>query len=487
MSQAKKKLREDNRIDNWSYLWMAMFTAVGFLVFSIIDHFFGHFVLKIFGAVIIVSLVIGLIYSAWKKTNSERRTVYIILFVSIVLRLCYVIFTSGAEMSGPEFDTFSAVQTNLTLPEATQPLYYIASAFLYNFMAMFRFTAPYSLDIVRIVTEYLGIVSTIAVYYILCELEVNDTAVYLGTAIIAFHPGLIRLGGEISPLMPMFAAMTLAFMFLSRWNNFTNGFDFIFMSVSYGIAVMTDNSALIFIPVFAVLIIINLCRVFARKNAVNTISTLLQTLGGVAVWGVLSFVYPVRNMMMGKSTGIMRLLGNYQGSLDFRTKFASFSMGELFETFVSPKDKNAWIYLVKSSIFGSRTSIDSDLPSLVFVVFITIAFTAAAISGLCVFGNMIAHADSKKKVNIWTLIALTGCAIAYYVLQNMGATDAAFMDFRVVPVLLALGVTMLSNGMKVLSMKKKLSFVSQILYLLTVFIYLAFCTGCVVYGCWCIV
>jgi len=484
MSQAKKKLREDNRIDNWSYLWMAMFTAVGFLVFNIIDKFLGHMVLKVFGAAIIVLLVGGLLYSAWKKTNSERRTVYIILFISIVLRLCYVIITSGGVMEGAEFDTFTAVQTNLTLPETTQPLYYIMSAFLYNLVAMFRFTESYALDIVRIVTEYMGIVSAIAVYYILCELEVNDTAIYLGTSIIAFHPGLIRIGGEISPLMPMFALLTLTIVFLTRWNNFTNGFDFIFMSVTYGIAVMTDNSALIFLPVIAVLVIINLFRVFARKNFANTISTILQTVGGVAIWGLLSFAYPVRNMMIGRSTGLRQLLGNYQGSLDFNKKFLSFPLEELLEVFVQPNDKNAWIYLVKSSMFGDITSIESTLPAVTLVIFIAVSFVAAAISGLCVFGNMIAHADSKKKVNIWTIIALTGCAFGYYILQNMGSTDASTMDFRVVPIILALGVTMLCNGMKVLSMKKKLSFVSQMLYLFTVFIYLAFCVGCVAYGCW---
>ena len=38
MSKAKKKLREDNRIDNWSYLWMAMFSAVGFLFFNFIQN-----------------------------------------------------------------------------------------------------------------------------------------------------------------------------------------------------------------------------------------------------------------------------------------------------------------------------------------------------------------------------------------------------------------------------------------------------------------
>ena len=58
------------------------------------------------------------------------------------------------------------------------------------------------------------------------------------------------------------------------------------------------------------------------------------------------------------------------------------------------------------------------------------------------------------------------------------------MDFRVVPIILAIGVIMLCHGIKVLSMKKKLSFVSQILYLLTVIVCLAFCVGSVVYGCW---
>ena len=201
MSLAKKKLHEDNRIDNWSYLWMAMFTAVGFLLFNVFYSFFGAFVLKIIAAVIIVALIGGLLYSKWKKSDSERKTIYVILLISIILKLCYVIVTSGMSFSGQDYKIFSEVQTNLTLPEAFQPLYYICAAAVYNLSALLSFTQPYAMDIVRIVTEYMGIVAAIAVYYILCELEANDSAVYIGTSIIAFHPGLIRLGGEISPLV----------------------------------------------------------------------------------------------------------------------------------------------------------------------------------------------------------------------------------------------------------------------------------------------
>ncbi len=484
MLQAKKKLREDNRIDNWSYLWMAMFTAGGFLLFSVINGFFGQLVLKVFAAVMIVLLIGGLLYTTWKKTNSERKTVYVILFISIILRLCYVIFTSGASHSGPEYEAFANVQTNLVLPETYEPLYYVASAFIYSFMSMFGFTAPYAMDILRITTEYMGIVGAIAVYYILCELEANDTSVYLGTAIIAFHPGLIRLGGEISPLLPMFAVMCLALMFLSRWNNFTDGLDFIFMSVSFGLAVMIDLSALIFLPVIAVQVIINLVRVFKRKNAANTVSSVIQTCSGVAAWAVLGFAYPVRNMINGSDNGIMRLFGNYEGSIDLQTKFLSFDLSELTEVFVNPNDKNAWIYLVKSSIFGNLTDNDLEIPQFYPLIFMLIAFAVASMAALAIFGNMIARIDAKKKVNVWTLIAMTGCVIGYYILQNIGATSASAMDFRVIPIILALGVTMFCTGMKVLSIKKKLSFVSNILYMITVLFSLTFCIGCVVYGCW---
>ena len=330
----------------------------------------------------------------------------------------------------------------------------------------------------------MGIVASIAVYYILCELEANDTAVYIGTAIIAIHPGLIRLGGEINPLLPMFGVMCLSIMFLTRWNNFTDGFDFVFMSISFGVAVMLHMSALIFLPVIATLVIINLVRVFNRKNAANTISSLIQTVCGVGAWAFLSFAYPIRNMAAGKDTGLMNLIGNPGGSIDFQTKFLSFKLVELLEVFVEPQDKNAWIYLVKSSLFGNLTQNDIELDMLPLQIFAAIAFACAAISAITVFGNMIARADSKKKVNIWTLIAMTGCAVGYYILQNLGSKSAETMDFRVVPLILALGVIMLCCGIKVLSMKKKLSFVSQILYLLTVLVCFSFCVCCVAYGCW---
>ena len=484
MSKAKQKLREDNRIDNWAYLWMAMFTAVGFLLFNTLHSFFGAVVLKVLSATFIILMIGGLLYSKWKKTDSERKTIYAILLASIILRLCYVILTSGSTMSGEDYALFTDVQSNLTLPETFQPLYYIGAAFIYNGMAMLRFTAPYSLDIVRVCTEYMGIVASIAVYYILCEIEANDTSVYLGTSIIAFHPGLIRLGGEISPLVPMFAVMCLAIVFLTRWNSFTDGFDFIFMSVCFGLAVMIHMSALIFLPVIAVLVIINLVRVLQRKNVANIISSAVQTISGVGAWAVLSFAYPVRNILAGKDPGFMQLFGNYDGSVDFNTKFLSFSMKELMEVFVSPKDTNAWIYLVKSSVFGRLGENDIELNIWILRGFIAIAFAAAAISGVSTLGSMIARLDAKKKVNIWTLIAMTGCAAGYYILQNLGSGKTETMDFRVAPIILALGVIMLCNGMKVLSVKKKLSFVSQIFYLLTALICLVFCVGTVIYGCW---
>ena len=486
MSLATKKLREDNRIDNWSYLWMAMFTAVGFLLFNIFYSFFGALPLKILSIVITVLLIGGLIYSKWKKSDSERKTIYVMLLISIILRLCYVILTSGKSFSGQDFETFTDVQTNLTLPETFQPLYYIGAAAIYNLSALLRFTQPFALDIVRIVTEYMGIVAAIAVYYILCELEVNDTAVYLGTSIIAFHPGLIMLGGDISPLMPMFAVMCLAILFLTRWNNFTDGFDFVFMSVCFGIATMINMSAIIFLPVIATLVIINLIRVIKRKSAVNTLSSFVQTICGVGAWAVLSFAYPLRNMLEGKDTGLMKLFGNQGGSVDIQTRFLSFDLNELLEVFTQPKDQNAWIYLVKSSLFGHLTQNDVAVEFSVLQIFACIAFAVAAISGLTIFGNMIARADSKKKVNIWTLIAMCGCAIGYYLLQNLGSDSAEAMDFRVVPLILVLGVSMLCCGIKVLSMKKKLSFVSQILYFLTVLVTLAFCVCSVAYGLWCI-
>ena len=484
MMQAKKKLREDNRIDNWSYLWMAFFTAGGFLFLKVLNGFFGVLVLKIFSAVMIVLMLGGLIYSKWKKSDSERKTIYVILFISIILRIVYVIVTAEATMSGAEFETFKDVQTNLTLPETFQPLYYVVSAFIYNAAAMVGFTEPYAMDIVRISTEYMGIVAAIAVYYILCELESNDTAVYLGTAIIALHPGLIRLGGEISPLLPMVAVLCLSFMFLSRWNNFTDGFDFISMNVSFGLAIMLHMSALIFMPVIAVLVIINLVRVIKRKNAANTISSMLQTLGGVGIWAVLSFAYPVRNMLSGKETGIMNILGNTSGTIDFKTRFLSFSLKELMDVFVHPKDTNAWVYLVKSSVFGNMTDKNIELDTGILRIFISFAFAAAAISFLSILGSMIARADSKKKVNIWTMVALSGCTVGYYILQNLGFNSADTMDFRVAPIILALGTIMLCYCLKVLSVKKKLSFVSQILYLFDVLVCTVFCAGCVALGCW---
>ena len=482
-----KQLHEDNRIDNWSYLWMAMFTAGGYVLFSIVHYLFGELVLKGFSAAVIAGLAFAMVYAVWKKTNSERRTVYLLLFMSIVLRLCYVIVTAKSGYEGESYEIFTTVHTDLTLPEAYQPLYYVAAAVVYNLVGMISAIQPFGIEIVRVITEYLGIVSAIAVYYILCEMEANDTAVYLGTAIIAFHPGLIILGGEISPAMTTFTLLVMTMLFLSRWNNFTDGYNFLMMSIAFGLAVMTDLSALLFVPVIATLMIINLVRAIKRRSALNILSTSLQTAAGLVIWAILSFAYPVRNYMEGKDNGLLRLFGEVnrqQGAVDLHERFLSFSMEELFAIQVSDTDKNAWAYWIKSSLFGSKSiSITMDELVPAFAGFVAIAFAVAAIAALMVVSNVFTRLDAKKKVNVWTFIALMVCAVGYYVMVNMGRPEAASMSFSVAPIMVALGMTMLGSGLKALSLKKKLNFVSQILYFLIVLVCFVYCVVTVVYGC----
>ena len=481
-----KQLHEDNRIDNWSYLWMAMFTAGGYVLFSIIHYLFGELVLKVFGAAVIVGLVFAMVYAVWKKTNSERRTVYLLLFISIVLRLCYVLLTAKSGYEGESYEIFTTVHTDLTLPASFQPLYYVAAAAVYNFTGMLSILQPFGVEIVRVITEYLGIVSAIAVYYILCEMEANDTAIYLGTAIIAFHPGLIILGGEISPVMTTFTLLVMTMLFLSRWNNFTDGYNFLMMSIAFGLAVMTDLSALLFVPVIATLMIINLVRAIKRRSALNIVSTSLQSVAGLVIWAILSFAYPVKNFMEGKETGLLRLFNDVsgqRGAVDLHERFLSFSVEELFALQVNPTDKNAWAYWIKSSLFGFRSvNLASEQLAPAYAGFVAAAAVVAMIGALMVISNIFTHLDAKKKVNVWTFIALVVCAVGYYVLVNIGRPEAESMSFGVAPIALALGMTMLGSGLKALSMKKKLNFVAQILYFLIVLVCFVYCAATVVYG-----
>ena len=478
-------LHEDNRIDNWSYLWMGAFLVVGYILFSVVHYLFGALILKGLGVAVIAGLVFAMVYAVWKKTNSERRTVYLMLFISIVIRLCYLILTGQASHEGADYEIFTQVHTDMTLPEAFQPLYYVVAAAVYNFFGLFRFTQNYSLEVVRLITEYLGIVSAIATYYILCEIEANDTAVYFGTAMVAFHPGLILLGGEISPAMTTFTLLVMTMLFMSRWNNYTDGYNFLLMSITFGLAVMTELSALLFTPVVAALMAINLVRAVKRKSAVNIMSTAIQSAAGVVIWFLLSFAYPARNYWGSRDNGLLTLFKDVsanRGSLDFRTRFLSFSPEELFEVFAQPDDRNAWPYWVKTSLFGTRTVGYPDQLAPVFVAFAAIAAALMLGVALMVISNSFSRIDQKKKVNIWSFISLTVCAVGYYLLVNLGRPETASMDFKVVPILLVLGITMLGCGMKVLSIKKKLNFVAQILYFLIVLVTFAFCVLTVLYG-----
>lgn len=465
---------------------MAAFMAIGYLTFSVLHHFLGSFVIRCMGGAAIVILVFALIYSSWKKTINERRIIYAVLLISIVIRICYVITTAQKSYSGAEYEIFYNVHTNLTLPEAYQPLYYVASAAIYNTVGLFRFTQPYAIEIVRLVTEYLGIVSSIAMYYILCELEANDTAVYLCTSLVAFNPGLIILGGEINPAMLVVALLTLTTLFLSRWNNYTDGYNFLLMSIAFGLAVMTDNLSFIYLPVILILVIINLVRTIKLRNAINILTTSIQTVVGVISWVVLSFAYPMRNYSMGLNTGLTDLLsdlGSHSGSVNINESFLSFSLAELLDVFAnSESDRNAWAYLIKTSIFGSAAKSNAVLDLSVLRIFVLLGLAVAVSALAMVVCNIFTKMDAKNKVNIWTFVGLLAVIIGYYVLVNIARPSAESMDFSVIPIVAVPGFAMLATGMKTMDTKKKLNFVAGVLYVLMVAVCLGFCVSAVAYG-----
>lgn len=479
MSKNKPEIQEDNRIDNWSYLWMAIFMALGYLIFSVLHHFFGNFVTRCAGGVVIAVLVALYLYSALKKTINERRIIYIVLVISIVLRVCYVLTTAQTSYSGAEYEIFHNVHTNLALPESYQPLYYVGAGMIYNTVGLFRFTQPYAVEIIRLITEYFGIVSCIALYYILCELEANDTAVYLCTALLAFNPGLIILGGQIKPDMLMVALLTLTTLFLSRWNNFTDGYNFLLMSIAFGLAVMTDNAAFVYLPVILALIVINLVRTIQRRNAINILTTVIQTVSGLVAWFVLSFAYPLYNRSLGLSTGLTDLLNDLshpEGSVNLNQRFLSFSLLELLDVYPSTtNDKNAWAYFIKTSLFGSAASGSIPLELSVLRIFVLIGFVVAASAALMVLCNIFTKMDAKKKVNIWTLVGLVVAIVTYYVLVSVARPTAESMDFSVIPILLVPAFSLLATGMKTMDTKKKLNFVAGLLYFVMVVVSFAYC------------
>lgn len=476
-------LHEENRLDNWAYFWMALFMVGGYALFSLVSGFFGIEVLRWFAVAIIVILLVSLEYSAWKQTTNEKKIVHVILFVAIIMRLYYMIATAQPEYSGETIEIIKQMQEDLTLPDVAQPLFYVISAVLSYAASLVGITASAPMEIVRLVNEYFGVVCVIVIYYILCELEANDTAIYLGACVIAFYPGLIIAGGRLTSTMLLTMLLMFTILYLVRWNNYTDGYNFILMSLCFGLAVMTDMRAFVFAPVIAVLIVVNLVRVIKRKQAVNTVSTVLRTVIGLAIWGVLSFAYPVRNMMAGKSTGMLDLMSDMAangGKSNVGEKLFSFSAVEMLNVFADKEnDKNAWAYFIKTSMFGDSSSNTLTLNIMRVFICISAAFlvTMAFMEIVSIFSKM----DIKLKQNILTMAALCLSAIIYYILLNIGRPSAESMEFENIAVILASGTALLASGMKVLSNKKKLSFGAGILYVIMLAVGFAFCICSVAY------
>ena len=106
-------LDDDNRINNWAYMWMAMFMVFGYALFSVVQYLFGLTVLKWFSVTIIVLFMVSLAYSAWKKTANEKRIVHTILFVAIVIRLYYIMATAQEQYAGEVYDIIQTMNTEM--------------------------------------------------------------------------------------------------------------------------------------------------------------------------------------------------------------------------------------------------------------------------------------------------------------------------------------------------------------------------------------
>ncbi len=490
MSIFKKKekkplnyIDENNRLDNFVYLWMGIFMVLGYVLFRLVSAFLGTTVLAWVSLAVIVLLLVSLEYSALKKTTNEKRIMHVVLFIGIILRLYYIIASAQSEYTTDSAAVLQTMQDNMWWPEVQQPLYYLIAGAVSYAAQMISVTASQPMEIVRLVNEYFGIAAMVAVYYIMCELEANDTEIYLGIAIMAVHPGLIIAGGSISTSMLLTMLLTHVILYMVRWNNFTNGYNFIAMSVYLGLAVMTDMRALMFAPVIIALIVINLVRVAKRKQAMNTASTVLTTVVGVLISCALSLIYPIINAINGTLTNPFALFTNIftnSAEANAADKLFTFNLVELFDVFAdAERDGNAWAYLIKTSVFGNYSSSFFPITTMRFFIYLVIALIA--VFALMTLFSVFAKMDAKKKQNALSIFGLCVSIIVYYILLNAGSTTAADMSFESIAIILSVAVALFAIGMKVLHSKKNLSFSAGVLYVLSLAVGYAFCISSALY------
>lgn len=408
------------------------------------------------------------------KKNNEKyfKMVYLILFLGIVMRIGYMLYTPvnvrshDAGMMGIDqyghFSYIHRIYVTHRLPDTNlgqlyhPPLFHILSAIMMRLVKVFVTDHEVSrlIEAAKIVSCFASC-ATLRITYLICkELELDSKYTCITTAFIAFLPNMYLLSGRINNDSLVIYFMFVIILYTFRWCKNRCYRNTMVLALAFGLGMSTKISCGIFAVFTGTIMLIVLVKEIRNGKVSNIIKKLL-------CFGVISFPlglwYPIRNYILYKQpfNYVLKIsIENkiYCGDRGIFERFIQIPVKSLFENLYNRpfEDYNIHMYSLKGALFGEFSfKIHDFIPILLLVLYLFIMMISM-LGMLLAIIRVIKSIRNKtiKESTINHIVILIGMPAIWlimmvsYISFNVRYPFGCTMDYRyIVPVALVNAMT----------------------------------------------
>lgn len=408
VTQKKKKARRtvDPNNKNLNIIQLlAIFASVMYFyimlkIFAIVPtdgYLEGRNVFVIF-AFLAAAIIFYIVLCSVKKKWCYQRVLITIFLLSFMLHLFYILYTDFAIR---QFDLGTLFQPhghigyighiydNWNVPQFDPriywqyyhpPLHHIIEALFLHAQTAFGVPLVIAVQNCQFPTLLYAMITIVTVYKILVELGIRKTALCVSTAVAAFTPALVTLGGTMNNDILSIMFMTLSLLAAIQWYKNQCAKKILKVALFFGLGMFTKLSAWIVAVPIAVIFITALVKKIIAKDKKQFGRLFGQMCAFLGIAAPLSFYWSIRNLVrfgvpvgyipepIATDNGRSQFIENpiWQRLFDFNPNQFSypFTVSPITNKNATYAEYNPLVALLKSASIGSGVNeVDMLIPA----------------------------------------------------------------------------------------------------------------------------
>lgn len=304
--------------------------------------------------------------------NNEKIIIFLIVVLAIIVRIYYINSISYfenahdvvpyLEIHGHAGYIYHLLKNNFNILDFNPldysqyyhpPLHHLISALFIKIYLKFLNDTNKAFEALQYLTLFYSIVATYIGYFILKELNLKKTSLYIGFLLIAFHPTMIFFAGSINNDCLLLTFNLAIILFSLKWYKNCNLKTMIKCSLLIGLATFTKLSGIIMGIPLLILIIMKFIKEKKLRSKILedcTISLLICLPFATfwSLWGYFKYSIPISHI---QNSGGEQFIVKY--FIIDRFLISHHKNFEEILYIIKPSvDFNIPIYLLKTSMFG---------------------------------------------------------------------------------------------------------------------------------------